>query len=45
MNWYFGLVGKGYMPTYEEIGGATAVGTDKQIQSGTAGDGRSTARG
>jgi multiple sugar transport system substrate-binding protein len=36
LNWYFGLVRKGYMPSYEEIGGANAVGTDKQIQSGTA---------
>jgi multiple sugar transport system substrate-binding protein len=36
LSWYFGLVRKGYMPSYEEIGGANAVGTDKQIQSGTA---------
>jgi multiple sugar transport system substrate-binding protein len=36
LRWYFGLVQKGYMPSYEEIGGANAVGTDKQIQSGTA---------
>jgi multiple sugar transport system substrate-binding protein len=36
LNWYFGLARKGYMPTYEEIGGANAVGSDKQIQSGTA---------
>jgi multiple sugar transport system substrate-binding protein len=36
LKWYFGLARKGYMPTYEEIGGANAVGSDKQIQSGTA---------
>jgi len=36
LSWYFGLVQKGYMPSYEEIGGANAIGTDKQIQSGTA---------
>lgn len=36
LSWYFGLVRKGYMPSYEEIGGANAIGTDKQIQSGTA---------
>ncbi|GIF25456.1 multiple sugar transport system substrate-binding protein [Actinoplanes tereljensis] len=36
LNWYFGLARKGYMPTYEEIGGANAIGTDKQIQSGIA---------
>ena len=36
LTWYFGLVRKGYMPTYAEIGGANAIGTDKQIQSGIA---------
>jgi multiple sugar transport system substrate-binding protein len=36
LSWYFGLVRKGYMASYEEIGGANAIGTDKQIQSGTA---------
>jgi multiple sugar transport system substrate-binding protein len=36
LSWYFGLVRKGYLATYEEIGGANAIGTDKQIQSGTA---------
>jgi multiple sugar transport system substrate-binding protein len=36
LSWYFGLVQKGYMPSYEEIGGSNAIGTDKQIQSGTA---------
>jgi multiple sugar transport system substrate-binding protein len=34
LRWYFGLADKGYMPTYAEIGGANAIGTDKQIQSG-----------
>jgi multiple sugar transport system substrate-binding protein len=36
LAWYFGLVRKGYMPTYAEIGGSNGVGSDKQIQSGTA---------
>ena len=36
LDWYFGLAGKGYLPTYEEIGGANPIGTDKQIQSGIA---------
>ena len=36
LRWYFGLVRKGYMASYEQIGGANAIGTDKQIQSGTA---------
>ena len=36
LDWYFGLARKGFMPTYEEIGGANAIGTDKQIQSGIA---------
>jgi multiple sugar transport system substrate-binding protein len=36
LKWYFGLVGKGYMPSYEVIGGANAIGTDKEIQSGLA---------
>ena len=36
LSWYFGLVRKGYMASYEEIGGANPIGTDKQIQSGTA---------
>lgn len=36
LDWYFGLVRKGYMASYSEIGGANAIGTDKQIQSGTA---------
>jgi multiple sugar transport system substrate-binding protein len=38
LTWYFGLVEKGYMPTYDEIGGSsgTTTGSDKQIQSGTA---------
>jgi multiple sugar transport system substrate-binding protein len=36
LRWYFGLAEKGYMPTYEEIGGSNPVGPDKQIQSGIA---------
>ena len=38
LNWYFGLVRKGYMPTFDEIGGSSGsqTGTDKQIQSGLA---------
>jgi multiple sugar transport system substrate-binding protein len=36
LTWYFGLVGKGFMPSFQEIGGANAIGTDKQIQSGIA---------
>jgi multiple sugar transport system substrate-binding protein len=36
LRWYFGLVRKGYMPTYDEIGGANPIGTDKEIQSGIA---------
>jgi multiple sugar transport system substrate-binding protein len=36
LRWYFGLVKKGYMPTYDEIGGANPIGTDKEIQSGIA---------
>jgi multiple sugar transport system substrate-binding protein len=36
IDWYFGLVDKGYMPSYAEIGGSNATGPDKQIQSGTA---------
>lgn len=38
IDWYFGLVRKGYMPTFDEIGGSsgTTTGSDKQIQSGSA---------
>ncbi|WP_127508275.1 ABC transporter substrate-binding protein [Actinoplanes solisilvae] len=36
LNWYFGLVRKGYMPSFAEIGGNNPVGPDKQIQSGLA---------
>ncbi|MEV6304213.1 sugar ABC transporter substrate-binding protein [Actinoplanes sp. NPDC051861] len=36
LSWYFGLAEKGFMPTYAEIGGSNAIGTDKQIQSGIA---------
>ena len=35
IDWYFGLVDKGYMPSYAEIGGS-ATGPDKQLQSGSA---------
>jgi multiple sugar transport system substrate-binding protein len=36
LAWYFGLVRKGYMPSYAEIGGSNAIGPDKQIQAGKA---------
>ena len=38
LNWYFGLVRKGYMPTFDEIGGSSGSqsGTDKQVQTGLA---------
>ena len=36
LKWYFGLVQKGYMPSYAQIGGANAISPDKQIQSGIA---------
>ena len=36
IDWYFGLVDKGYMPSYAEIGGSSATGPDKQLQSGSA---------
>lgn len=36
LEWYFGLVRKGYMPSFGEIGGNNPVGPDKQIQSGLA---------
>jgi multiple sugar transport system substrate-binding protein len=36
LNWYFGLSKKGYMPTFEQIGGNNPIGPDKQIQSGVA---------
>jgi multiple sugar transport system substrate-binding protein len=36
LTWYFGLARKGFMPTYQEIGGANPIGPDKQIQSGIA---------
>jgi multiple sugar transport system substrate-binding protein len=36
LDWYFGLAKKGYMPSFEEIGGNNPVGPDKQIQSGIA---------
>jgi multiple sugar transport system substrate-binding protein len=34
--WYFGLVDKGFMPSYAQIGGSSATGPDKQLQSGKA---------
>jgi len=36
LDWYFGLVRKGYMPSFAEIGGNNRIGADKQIQSGLA---------
>jgi multiple sugar transport system substrate-binding protein len=36
LEWYFGLVRKGYMPSFAEIGGNNPVYPDKQIQSGLA---------
>jgi multiple sugar transport system substrate-binding protein len=36
LDWYFGLSKKGFMPSFEEIGGNNPVGGDKQIQSGIA---------
>ena len=36
LRWYFSLAQKGYMPSFEEIGGNNPVGGDKQIQSGIA---------
>ena len=36
LDWYFGLVRKGYMPTFQDIGGNNPIGPDKQIQSGMA---------
>ena len=38
LTWYFGLVRKGYMPSFDTIGGSggNATGTDKQIQTGQA---------
>ena len=38
MKWYFSLVEKGYMPTFDEIGGVSgnSIGSDKQIQTGAA---------
>ncbi|MFI7543505.1 ABC transporter substrate-binding protein [Actinoplanes sp. NPDC049599] len=41
LRWYFGLAQKGYMPSFAAIGGANAIGTDKQIQSGIAATGLS----
>jgi multiple sugar transport system substrate-binding protein len=38
LDWYFGLVRKGYMPTFSEIGGAggNAIGSNQEIQTGMA---------
>ena len=36
LRWYFGLADKGYMPSFTAAGGTSPLGTDKQIQSGTA---------
>ncbi|MEV4807213.1 sugar ABC transporter substrate-binding protein [Nonomuraea sp. NPDC049421] len=36
LDWYFGLVKKGYMASYAAIGGSNAITADKQIQSGIA---------
>jgi multiple sugar transport system substrate-binding protein len=37
LSWYFGLVEKGYMPSFDEIGGSSnQAGTDKQVQTGLA---------
>src|SRR4051794_14622171 len=36
LSWYFGLARKGFMPSYEQIGGANPIGPDKEIQSGLA---------
>ncbi|MFV0458176.1 MAG: ABC transporter substrate-binding protein [Actinomycetales bacterium] len=39
MAWYYGLVDKGYMPDYNAIGGANAIGPDKQLQTGMSASG------
>lgn len=36
LAWYFGLVRKGYMPSYAEIGGSNAISPVQQIQAGKA---------
>jgi len=36
IDWYFGLVDKGFMPTYAQRGGANSIGPDKQLQTGMA---------
>ncbi|GAB2956999.1 ABC transporter substrate-binding protein [Nonomuraea fastidiosa] len=36
LEWYFGLAKKGYMASYEAIGGTNAITADKQIQAGIA---------
>ncbi len=43
IKWYFGLVEKGYMPSFTEIGGSSGsgnqVGPDKQLQTGLSASG------
>ena len=36
LRWYFRLAKKGFMPSFEEIGGNNQINADKQIQSGRA---------
>jgi multiple sugar transport system substrate-binding protein len=36
LKWYFGLADKGYFPSFTAAGGTSALGTDKQIQAGSA---------
>jgi multiple sugar transport system substrate-binding protein len=36
LRWYFGLAQKGYMPSFEEIGGNNPFPPDKQVQTGLA---------
>ncbi len=39
ISWYFGLQKKGYMPSFNQIGGRNAVGPDKQMQTGLSSTG------
>lgn len=34
INWYFGLVDKGFMPSYAQRGGTNGVSPDRQLQTG-----------
>lgn len=36
IDWYFGLVDKGFMPSYAQRGGANGVSPDRQLQTGLA---------